>query len=83
MAKWNLVQDIQIFPLNMGTHDKPQVVKLNVNLNSSVTDDVVEQLLKEYRYVFAWTYKDLRSIPLHLTQHRIELDTNIPTSHQA
>ncbi len=30
-----------------------------------------------------WTYKDLKGIPPHLTQHQIELNTNIPTSHQA
>jgi hypothetical protein len=30
-----------------------------------------------------WTYKDLKSIPLHLTQHRIELNTNIHVTHQA
>jgi hypothetical protein len=37
----------------------------------------VEQLLKEFKDVFAWTYKDLKGIPPELTQHRIELDTII------
>ncbi len=40
-------------------------------------------LLKEFKDVFAWTYKDLKDIPLELAQHRIELDTSIPLTHQA
>ncbi len=43
----------------------------------------VEQLLKEVKDVFAWTYKDLKGIPLELTQRRIKLDTTIPPAHQA
>jgi len=43
----------------------------------------VEQMLKEFKDVFAWTYKDLKRIPLELAQHRIELDTTIPLAHEA
>jgi hypothetical protein len=43
----------------------------------------LEQLLKEFKDVFAWTYKDLKGIPLELAQHKIELDTVIPLAHQA
>jgi hypothetical protein len=43
----------------------------------------VEQLLKEFKDVFAWTYKDLEGIPPELAQSRIELDTTIPLVHQA
>jgi hypothetical protein len=39
--------------------------------------------LKEFKDVFAWTYKDLKRIPLELAQHRIELDITVPQSHQA
>ncbi len=42
----------------------------------------VEQLLKEFKDVFAWTYKDLKGIPLELAQHIIELDITIPPTHQ-
>jgi hypothetical protein len=65
MAKWNLSKEVQVHPLNLGTHNKLQVVKLNVNLNSFITD-ASKQVLKEYKDVFLWTYKDLRGIPLHL-----------------
>jgi hypothetical protein len=39
--------------------------------------------LKEFKDVFAWTYKDLKGIPLELAQHNIELDITIPPTHQA
>ncbi len=42
----------------------------------------VEQLLKEFKDVFAWTYKDVKEIPLELAQHRIELDITIPLTHE-
>ncbi len=57
-------------------------MKLNVDLDPFVAD-VAKQLLKEYKDVFAWTYKDLKGIPPHLVQHRIKLNTNIFASHQA
>ncbi len=43
----------------------------------------LEQLLEEFKDVFAWTYKDLKSIPPKLAQHRIELDTTTPLAHQS
>ncbi len=39
--------------------------------------------MKEFKDVFAWTYKDLKRIPLELAQHRIDLDTTITSTHQA
>ncbi len=41
----------------------------------------IEQLLKEFKDVFAWTYKDFKGIPLELAQHKIE-NTIIPLAHQ-
>jgi hypothetical protein len=40
-------------------------------------------LLKEFKDVFPWTYKDLKGITPKLIQHKIELDTSIPPTHQA
>jgi hypothetical protein len=42
----------------------------------------LKKLLLEYEDMFAWTYKDLKDIPLELAQHRIELDKSIPLAHQ-
>jgi hypothetical protein len=41
------------------------------------------ELLKEFKDIFTWTYKNLKGISLNITQHRIELDTLIPLVHQA
>jgi hypothetical protein len=39
--------------------------------------------LKEFKDVFAWTYKYLKGIRPKLAQHKIELDTIILLAHQA
>ncbi len=43
----------------------------------------LKQLLKEFKDVFAWTYKNLKGIPPELAQHIIELDITIPPALQA
>jgi hypothetical protein len=48
------------------------MVKIDAQLVTSKVLEV-EQLLKELKDLFAWTYKDLKGIPLELTQHIIEL----------
>jgi hypothetical protein len=40
-------------------------------------------LLKEFKDVFTCFYKDLKDMFLELVQHKIELDTSIPPTHQA
>jgi hypothetical protein len=66
--------------LNLGTNVEAQMVKTNAQLKTSKVLEV-EQLLKEFKDVFAWTYKDLKGIPLGLAQHIIELETTIPPTH--
>ncbi len=39
--------------------------------------------MKEFKDVFAWTYKDLKGIPLELAHHRNELHIIIPLAHHA
>ncbi len=41
------------------------------------------ELLKKFKDIFAWTYKDLKGILVNIAQHWIELDTLIPLAHQA
>jgi hypothetical protein len=48
MAKWNLFEEVHIRPLNLGIHDKPQMVKLNIDLDLFITN-VIEKLLKKYK----------------------------------
>ncbi len=54
---------------------------MNSTLELVVTYQLIK-LLKEFKDVFAWTYKDLKGIPLEIVQHWIELDTIIPHIHQ-
>jgi len=79
---WMFTEDEQLMKLNLGINGKPHMVKINAQLETSKVLEV-EQLLKEFKDVFAWTYKDLKGIPPELTQHIIELDTTIPSTHQA
>ncbi len=58
------------------------MVKINAQLETCKVLEL-QQLLKEFKDVFAWTYKDLKGIPLELAQHIIELDIIIPLTHQA
>jgi hypothetical protein len=50
---------------NLGINAEPQLVEINAQLE---TRKVLEaaQLLKEFKNVFAWTYKNLKGIPLEL-----------------
>jgi hypothetical protein len=48
-----------------------------------VVNSQLIELLKEFKDIFAWTYKDLKGIPFEIIQHKIELDTSIPLAHQA
>ncbi len=65
----------------MGTKENVQQVKANFTLEPVVTKKLIE-LLKEFKDVFAWTYKDLKGIPPKVAQHRTELDTIIAHGHQ-
>jgi hypothetical protein len=57
-------------------------MKINAQLETCKVLEV-KQLLKEFKDVFRWTYKNLKRIPPKLAQHEIELDTIITSTHQA
>jgi hypothetical protein len=50
-----LIEDQQLMKLNLGTNVEPQLETYKVL--------EVKQLLKEFKNVFAWKYKDLNWIP--------------------
>jgi hypothetical protein len=77
---WMLIEYQQLMKLNLGINAKPQLVKINAQLETCKMLEV-EQLLKEFKDVFAWTYKDLKRTPPKLAQHKIELNTTIPPTH--
>jgi hypothetical protein len=73
-----LIKDQQLMKFNMGTDAKPLMVKNNAYLGTCKVLEL-KKLLKEFKDIFAWTYKDLKGIPPKLAQHRIELHTTITT----
>ncbi len=75
-----LTKDRQLIKSNMGTNVEPQLMKIIAQLEIEKMFKV-EQLLKEFKDVFTWTYKNLKGIPPKLTQHKIELDITIPSAH--
>jgi hypothetical protein len=64
----------------LGFEENLQQVKINVDLEFVVSYQLIE-LLKEFKDIFAWTYKNLKGIPPEKAQHWIELDTSIPPTH--
>ncbi len=58
---WMLIEDQQLMKLNMGINVKPHMVNINAMLEIGKVLEM-EQLLKEFKNVFAWTYKELKGI---------------------
>jgi hypothetical protein len=52
----------------LGPEENIQQVKVNIDLKLVVSSQLIE-LLKEFKDIFAWTYKDLKGIPLEIAQH--------------
>jgi hypothetical protein len=65
---------------NLGIDVEPQMMKVNAQLKTNKVLEM-EELLKEFKDVFSWTYKDLKGIPPKLAQHRIELDITVLPAH--
>jgi hypothetical protein len=59
---WIVTKEEQLIKINLGSKENLQHVKINVDLELVVNYQVIE-LLKEFKNIFAWTYKDLKGIP--------------------
>jgi hypothetical protein len=46
----------------LGSKENLQQVKISVDLELVISYQLIE-LLKEFKDIFAWTYKDLKGIP--------------------
>jgi hypothetical protein len=58
----------QFVKLNFGKKANPQYIKVNSQLTKEKIEEL-HMLFKEFKNVFAWTYKDLEGIPPKLIQH--------------
>jgi len=60
---------------NIGTLEKPKIIKLSKSLPPDQKPKYVD-LLKEFQDVFAWSYEDLKSYDTSVIQDRIPLKPN-------
>jgi hypothetical protein len=81
IASWIVTKEEQLTKINLGIKDNVQHVKVNSRLESFIIDQLIE-LLKDFKDVFNWTYKDLKSIPPEIAQHIIELEITVSLAHQ-
>ncbi|KAL3684863.1 hypothetical protein R1sor_002885 [Riccia sorocarpa] len=58
--------------INIGTEEDPKIIKVGNHL-SEVHKKGLIKLLTDYKGVFAWTYEDMKGIPLEICQHKIKL----------
>ncbi len=59
---------MQLTKINLGFKENLQQVRINVDLKIVVNYQLIE-LLKEFKDIFAQTYKDLKGIPPKVVQH--------------
>jgi hypothetical protein len=60
--------------------DNVQHMKMKSTFESFITNELIE-LLKDFKAVVTWTYKDLKGIPPKIVQHIIELDIVVSPIH--
>lgn len=58
--------------VNLSTEEEPHTVKISKSLEGEFREDMLN-LHKEYKSVFAWSYKDMKGIDPTFYQHRIDL----------
>ncbi|KAI8572246.1 hypothetical protein RHMOL_Rhmol01G0183000 [Rhododendron molle] len=62
----------EIITANLGSKNEPKLVKIGATLSSQESGKLI-LLLKEYKDVFAWSYKDMPGIDPEIVQHKIPL----------
>jgi hypothetical protein len=62
--------------LNIGTPESPKIIKLGAQCSDEVKEKFTE-LIREFQYVFAWPYKDLRDFDPALIQHTIPIKERV------
>ena len=65
----------EIEDCNIGTTENPKMVKLSKSLPTDQKLKYIE-LFKEFQYVFAWSYEDLKSYDTSVIKHTIPLKEN-------
>ena len=71
IAGWTVEVEDLVKHLNLATTEDPNFVKIAKDLGEY--EAKVKDLLLQYKDVFAFTYKDMKGIPPHVCEHKIEL----------
>jgi hypothetical protein len=71
IAGWTVGDEELVKNLNLGTPEDPKLVKIAKDLGKY--EEKVKELLLKFKDVFAFTYKDMKGIPPHICEHKIEL----------
>ena len=71
IAGWTVEDEDLVKHLNLGTTEDPKLVKIAKDLGEY--EAKVKELLLNFKDVFAFTYKDMKGIPPHVCEHKIEL----------
>lgn len=73
IAGWTIEDDEMIKEINLGTEEEPRMVRVGKDIEEKYEKKLI-QLLKSYKDVFAWTYEDMKGIPPHICEHKIEIE---------
>ena len=57
--------------INLGNNENPCLIKIGSTLNENEKKDL-QELLMEFKEVFAWSYEDMLGIDLDIAQHHID-----------
>jgi hypothetical protein len=65
-------QPEEVEDCDIGTKENPKLVKISKYLPPEMKSKYVE-LLKQYKYVFAWSYDELKTYDTTVIEHKIPL----------
>ena len=66
-----LVRDV-----NIGTEEDPKVVKLSKGVPEEYQGHYLS-LFQSYKYIFAWSYQDLKTFDVEIKHHKIPLKEDV------
>ena len=71
IAGWTVEDEDLVKNLNLGSPEVPKLVKITKDLGEYKAK--VKELLLKFKDVLVFTYKDMKGIPPHICEHKIEL----------
>jgi hypothetical protein len=75
IAGWTIEDEDMIKEINLGTMEDPNMVQIGKEFDPTYENQVIE-ILRDYKDVLAWTYEDMKWIPPHICERKIELKPN-------